>query len=134
MEHENIITLKNIINKDEDVVENKKPNDEDSEELLMKKKTKKSQNSKTPKKLSNKNIKKEKKKKKLFSQSELIERQQIKTKNDIKNIFRSSQFINHNLKSLQKELKINDTIVAIISSIIILLSFIQVITLFLFKE
>ena len=66
------------------------------------------------------------KKKYQMSQAELAEKQKIKLKNDIKNIFQGSQFINHNLKSFQKELKINDTIVAIISSIIILLSFIQV--------
>ena len=66
------------------------------------------------------------KKKYQISQAELAEKQQIKLKNDIRNIFKSSQFRNHNLKSLQKELKINDTIVAIISTIIILLSFIQV--------
>jgi len=73
----------------------------------------------------NKQIRVEKKKYQM-SQAELAEKQQIKLKNDIKNIFQGSQFINHNLKSFQKELKINDTIVAIISSIIILLSFIQV--------
>lgn len=61
-----------------------------------------------------------------ISQAEIAEKQKFKLKNDIKNLFKSSQFINHNLKSFQKELKINDTIVAIISTIIILLSFIQV--------
>ncbi len=77
--------------------------------------------------MKDKNHGKKEKKKYQISQEELAKKHQIKLKNDIKNIFKSSQFINHNLKSLQKELKINDTIVAIISTIIILLSFIQVI-------
>ena len=78
--------------------------------------------------------KKKRTKKIKYPQSVLAEKEKLKLNKDIKKLFKSSQFSNQNLKSLQKELKINDTIVAVISSIIILLSFIQVNKKFLLKK
>ncbi len=98
---------------------------ENNSEIIHKNKSIRSKNRYKPLKRKSQ-IKNEQKKIKI-SQSDMLQKQQIKFKTDIKNIFKSSQFINHNLKSLEKELKINDTIVAIISTLIILLSFIQVI-------
>jgi hypothetical protein len=54
----------------------------------------------------------------------------LKNSNDIREIFKSEKLMSNNVKSLQKEKKTNDTIVALMSFFMIILCFYQVCELF----
>jgi hypothetical protein len=69
--------------------------------------------------------KQHKEKKNRISLESLATKEKVQIAKELRSIFKSDSLMTNNIKSLQKERKINDTIVALISFIIIILCFYQ---------
>lgn len=98
---------------------NNKINDNSRSDVAKRRKTKGSQMLKT--------FKKKKKKSKIqrTSLAALASKEKDQMSKEVRSIFKTDSLMSNNIKSLQKEKKINDTIVAIISFVLIILCFYQ---------
>jgi hypothetical protein len=91
---------------------------EDSSKIINEKKRRKTKNKKVMKAFKkNKHIR--------ATMAGLAAKEKDQMSKEVRSIFKSESLMSNNIKSLQKEKKINDTIVAIISFIMIILCFYQ---------